>query len=368
MTRFKIAVSAITLAVTMSSAMPAMAWRATEWTLRDVRSATRETANEVGKFRNDFQDFAKQMGKDLRSASGESSAYTDKSIDAMRRITDASNMNAVRLEKQKIRAEAESGDMDVDPISCFIMDMFTGSGGGTVTGVSGAGSYTSGSVMTELSTVQPGQSIAKANEVANEVVSWKGREDATTDFSVLMDNPTIDMNESVDSTTGDEDSARALAQSILRNIIEPLPEQAVTAEELGTPEGVERAARIKGKRARQSVALEAIGMILNMSEPVVPSEPLKKLVEGTPYSKGTGRVIPDGMASELQAIDALVVSYYAPSEESRQKSVSSNAVLQKILQVNAIQARMQFLSLELQRRQAAIQATQLAAEVEGSGY
>lgn len=368
MTRFKIAVSAITLAVTMSSALPAMAWRATEWTLRDVRSATRETANEVGGFREEFRDFAKQMGKDLRASSGESSSYTDKSIDALRRITDASDMNLVKLEKQKIRAEAESGDMDVDPISCFIMDMFTGTGSGSLSSVKGGGSYAAGSVMTELSTLPPGESVKRASQVANELTSWKGRDDATTDFGVLMDSPTINFEDTVDSTNGGDSSARALTQAILRNIIEPLPEQAVTAEELRTPEGAARAARIKGKRAKQSVVLETFGMILNMSEPVVPSAPLKELIKGTPYEKNTDRKIPDGFASELQAIDAMVVSYYAPSEESRKKSVSSNAVLQKILQVNAIQARMQFLSLELQRRQAAMQGAQLAAEVEGSGY
>lgn len=360
--KMKTILSAVATTMLLTSAMPAMAWRATEWTLRDVRSSSRDTSQELRQLRNDFNRFAQRMGTDMRSSSAESSAYTDKSIDAIRRIADAEQVNGVRLEKQKIRAQAESGDMDVDPMACFIMDLFSGEGG-TMNGVSGQGSYTGSSVMRELSTLSPGEEIAKTSEVANEIISWKGREDATTDFSILMDSPTIDLGAPVDSANNDAETVSDLVQSLLRNLIEPVPEVAVTADELTRPEGVDRATRIKAKRVRQSVALETLGMIINMSEPVVPSESVRALVEGTPYN----RDIPDGMASELQAIDALVVSYYAPSEESRQKSVSSNAILQKILQVNSIQARMQFLSLELQRRQAAIDATRLAIDVEFSG-
>ena len=340
--------SASALAFTLAAGAPAMAFRAQETTLRSVRS-TIQDLKEI------TRDSHRALIQALRLASGESSSYADKTIEAQKRLMDAQQQNDSTRARQMIRAEAESGKFDVDPNACLIVDMFLNQDAGTAS--EGQGSRVGGDVMRQVTGGSPAVregGPAAAREVMDSVtpLSLDGMEiaDGSVDLRYWVNSSTLDLE--------NEEVAQAYTAA-LRNLVSPIPDRPVTAQEMNeSTESVVRAAVQQGVNSRRSIAINAIAMTGNMVEPRADSRPFMDMLEeaSVTYNRPTR-----GRISELGQIEAYILATYASPNP---KSSNPTIVLQEIRRQLEISNRMQYISLELQMRQANVQAAQLLEAVD----
>lgn len=331
----------------LSAAAPAFAWRAVVDT--GVRRNTANTVREVRDLRNDVRNQSKILIEALRMQTGEQSAYSDKQIEAFKRIQDAGQQNDTDRVRQTIRAEAESGKFDPNPDACLLIDLFSGKSGGESGGSGGAqGTAVIASTVAEKQRIGSMGAAAAVREMAEKNVMINGT-DASKRASTFFEVPTVNMNE------GDMSDA---AESFVLKMMDPIPMVIVPPEQREREK--QKVAIQESRLARDSIVLENMAMLFNMSANVVPGSELKKLAEGTPYN----REIPEE-ASELQAIDVMTVRHYAPPPASG--SVEMGVTLQKLHQLTAIMARMQYLQLEMDRRNLQTQSAILAKMIESDG-
>lgn len=189
---------------------------------------------------------------------------------------------------------------------------------------------------------------AAVREMAEKNVMINGT-DASKRASTFFEVPTINMNE------GNMSDA---AEAFVLKMMDPIPMVIVPPEQREREK--QKVAIQESRLARDSIVLENMAMLFNMSAAVIPGDQLEKLKEGTPYN----REIP-AMASELQAIDVMTVRHYAPPPASG--SVEMGVTLQKLHQLTAIMARMQYLQLEMDRRNLQTQSAILAKMIENDG-
>lgn len=290
----------------------------------------------------------------------ENSSQIDKSIEAQKRIQDAAEMNETDRMRQQFRAEAESGEFDPNPFSCMLMDMFgSGSGEAPPAGGNAITKRTMDRLNGNDPAVQAGgirvsQSVVDARD---QYAGFDGSQNATTDFGLLLNEPTVDVDDSQRSE---------VASWIINNAVDPTPPRPVTEEDLQNPQGVDRAAEQQKRLARQSAATEVIAMSMNARAPVLTDSAgtFKSMAEDSAYN----RPVPDRL-SELQQLDIRTVYHYAPGparingdpgEQNGLNDMNEKGWLQEIHRIMSINTRINYLRLELENRDAIVNGLILA--------
>lgn len=342
-------IASVAAAAVAVTALPAAAFQAQEGTLRSLR-------NNVQDLKDISRDSHRALIQALKLASGESSSYADKTIEAQKRLMDGAQQNSATLNRQMLRAEAESGKFDVDPNACIIVDMFLNSEAGTVS--EGQGSRAGGDVMRSITGGSPGVrqgGAAAAREVMDGVTPVKinGLEiaDGSVDLRYLVNSSTLDFE--------NEKVAEAYTAA-LRNLVSPVPDRPVTAQEMAeSPEAVVRAANQQGENSRRSIAINALAMTANMIEPRADSAPFKDMLKEAKvtYNRPLGQKI-----SEMGQLEASILAMYATPNA---RSTNPTIVLQEIRRLLELSTRMQYISLEMQSRQTNVQAVNLLKDVDG---
>jgi hypothetical protein len=333
----------------------AEAWRATSaWqarqnnTLNDIRDEVEEQGENITE---EVERQGENIIEALRLSRGEGSSYADKQIEANKRFTDAAQDNAVQRLRDDFRARAESGQFDPNPTSCLIAGLFAGSGGSGGS-TPGSGSAVASRALEDNSGADP-KVQAGGTELAASVIEaiapFKGRADGTVSFGPIFENPTLDLS---------QENGQEIVNRLIRNMIDSTPPRPVTGAALSSPEGVALAAENQGRMARNSAAAEVIAMRLNMIEPLVSSASYQPYVDQSAYN----RAVPP-MISELQAIDIRTVYDYAPNPETigEREKKTDRALLMDLLNIMAINTRIAYISLEMQTRQATVDAAILGA-------
>ena len=358
-------ITALAMSALCLSASPAMAgdW-AKAWQLKDTNSLLKNVQKKTEDVHNEVRESADRIIEALRGATGENSSYADKQIEAVRRITDAAQLNDTTRLRQEFRAEAESGKFDPSPAVCLLAGLW---GDGSETGM---GDTRMGSTMASGSAarssgadpaVQSG-GTALAKSIVDDRTTYAGlmgRSDPTTDVSVILEDPTL-------PAESDEDVAAI--QRLVNNMIDPLPPRPVTTQELRTPEGQSRAAASTARETKLSGARESVAMVMNMRTAVGPSSgEWESYVEDIAnYNRLSGE-LPEEI-SELQGLDIRTLRFYAPSAERviERDNASDTQLLAELLDAVAIGNRVAYLQLELDSRRAVVEAQTLAAIVTGN--
>lgn len=321
-----------------------------------VRRNTARTVNEIRDLRNDVRTQSRILIEALRMQTGEQSAYADKQIEALKRIQDASNQNATDLVRQEIRAKAESGEFDPDPNFCLLMDLFRGgdSGGSASSGPLN-GTRIVDRARGEAEVIGANGAAAAAGTMANRTVNINGH-DASVRAGTYLEAPTVDLS--------DEALAQAATDFFLY-LNDPLPMQVVTPEEAeaDVEKAVQRAMQ-RSRLARSSVIDQNWAMTQNMSTPTTPKANVQGLIDGI-GEENYGRALPDKL-SELQVLDLRVLSHYLPGPMNS-GTETPGQTLQKIHQLLSIMARMQYMQLEMDRRDMMTTSTILAKMIEKDG-
>lgn len=324
-------------AITLAASSPSWAIRAQDHTVRNIG---RDIVNEL-------EDLFTNMLDAMRAQQGEASAFADKGIEAQKRMMDSAEINATDRERQVIRAQAESGMFDPTPNSCLMVDLLLQTRGQPAQPNEGQGTIAVGRALTEqtTNTAPPAQS---ARETLDNIQPLQSEHydvaDPTTDMSYLFAGSTLDMS---------DPEVSAAVNALLRNAIDPIPEIALTAQDLENPELVAEAAARQGRNARANAALQSVAMFINMLEPRAPREIYEQYLNGVEYD----RPLPSDKVSELTQLEMKVLGFYGDTESIGQ--TDPGAAIKKMLQLMGVMARMQYLSLEMQNRQALMQGMEL---------
>lgn len=324
---------------------------------------TKSIKEQTGELEEKMEDTTLRIIQTLTLAAKESSAHTQQQTEAQRRFADAQEVNATDRVRQQIRAEAESGRFDPNPFSCQLLDMFEAS--------RGSGAPLSGSAVTQQAVnritgddenvKKGGAQLARSVvDARDNLAGFKGSANPTTDWSLILNDPTIDL--------ADAQMTEVLGW-VVSNSVSALPERAMTEEELSTPEAMSRSAEAQQRIARKRAAIETINMSLNMRTPVLTDDgTYSNMAKDSSYNRN----VPERL-SELQMLDIRTVSHYAPGPNRLNGTNGQNGLTQmnekgwlsEIHQIMSIDARINYIRLELENRNAITNALILAALTDG---
>jgi hypothetical protein len=369
-------------ALTLLSASPAFALFggggncASPTTVRNAHDGTRDVIREEHEATRDaiitaieeqtvdltdkMEETTRRIIEAMALAAAQNTAVVQQQTEAGRRIADAQELNDTDRLRQQVRAAAESGAFDPNPFSCQLADIFEAN--------QGSGAATDGAAVTQQAvnrvTGEDEDVQAGGARVARSVVDardeydgFQGSRNATTDWSLVLENPTIDLS--------DPDMQGVLGW-VVSNSIDATPERAMTDAELQTPEGMARAAEAQQRLARQRAAIETINMSLNMRTPVLTDNgTYRGMADDSAYNRPVGDRL-----SELQQLDIQTVYHYAPGpnrlygtggQENGLDDMNEKGWLEEIHRIMSINARINYVRLELENRNAITNALILAA-------
>ena len=329
-------------------------------TRQTVRDENRSASERVGR---SIESQTGTLVDALRSHSRENSNHQLMQVEASRRIEDAAQINAANRLRDEFRAEAESGLHDPNPFSCLLVDAAVHGGELVPASQTGGGAVTdqvSNWIAGNDEAVQRGGS-ALAKHVAErreEFAGFGGSARATTDWGLLLDEPSVEFS---------DPGMAELASIIVRNGIESTPERAVGTDEILTPLGLDRVAAMEERGSRLRAASESIGMALDLRSAVLsgpPVEAYRSMAADSAYD----RTVPDAI-SELQQLDILTVWNFAPAGErldvlSNAGGMSERAWLYELHRMMSLNARINYLRLEFESREAILSAMILATLAE----
>lgn len=294
----------------------------------------------------------------LKGQARENSNYQQMQVEGAQRIEDAAQINHTNRLKDEFRAKAESGAFDPNPFACMLADIFGGQGSGAGGGATGNGSDVAARVGDWYKGKNPavqegGVTLTKhISDKKDEFAGYGGKADATTDWSLLLENPSIDLT---------DPKMAEVAEIIVRNGLDSTPDRDINPAEKLTPEGLDRIAKRSETDTRLGASNESIKMALNMASQVMEGkarDEMAKLAEQSAYN----RPIPSKI-SELQQLDIMTVWHYAPTgdrQETFSAGMSEQAWLQEIHHVMSVNTRIQYLQLELMARDAVVNAYTLS--------
>lgn len=370
-------VALATTAVSMTFATPTYAWGGCNcWNIHSYHETTRDVVRaENKKVREQVKSSIEQQTDELRDhldvktteliealkgQARENSNYQQMQVEANQRIEDAAQVNATNRLRDEFRAKAESGEFDPNPFSCLLMDLFGDSSGG-----GGGSSATNGTDIVNQASgwisgnhpaiVAGGTTLSKhVVEEANKFAGYKGSPDAATDWGVMLRDPTVDFS---------DPQMAEVAKLIVQNTIDSTPDRPVTAEELLTPAGLDRAAKMLEVQGRSHASAESMAMAMNMIASVMegsPVETYKDMADDSAYRRAV-----NGKLSELQQIGIMTAWNYAPRGERMEaltnvSGMSEKAWLFELHRVMSLNARINYLQLELASRDAIVNASILA--------
>lgn len=302
---------------------------------------------------------ARQIVGALREHSGQNSRYLDRQVEAIKRIADGQEQNSSLRLRDRFRAEAESGRFDPNSDFCLLMDISGESGGNSLRSangprdvVRGASDWMSGAVVpVQEHGVKMAAYLAAERE---ELKNAGGAKDATTDWKLVTGHPTIPLD--------DLRVQNALAR-LVSNTIDPFPSRPLTEQDLRTPAGLSEAARRRATEARNHAAMAAIELALELGNPVLPSDPYRRIAARSHYAAD----IPD-MISELQRLDIRVASYDVPTEDTLEERHRKNerALLQDLIDIQSLSARLNFHRLQQESRNSVVLAAILGVMTDGT--
>ena len=329
-------------------------------TQRSMQSAVdRQTAHIDGR----LDAVAQRLVETLALQAGENSAHLDKQIEAHRRIRDAAEINATDRLRQRVRSEAESGAFDPNPFSCLLRDMSDARR--TSAPPRRVGSGVARRVTARISGADPAvqaggvrlsRSVVEARDRFAGLEEFSHSANPTADWSLLLDAPTLKAGGRMPQ----------VADWIVANAIDPTPPRPPTPDDMATPQGVDRAAQAQKTLSRQRAAAETIAMALNLREPVLrdAEETFAKIAEDSGYRHEVPATL-----SELQQIDILVTQHFAPGPKrlggdpgmhNGLDDMNAKGWLQELHRVMSVNARINYLRLELASRAAIVDALILA--------
>jgi hypothetical protein len=364
------------LALTFVDTSPVFAHASCTATVRSQHSGTRslitqehETTRDAIKeaiekqtteLEEKMEDTTLRIIRALTLAAKENSAHVQQQTEAQRRFADAQEVNATDRLRQEIRAEAESGRFDPNPFSCQLLDMFEAARG---SGAPVTGDAVTRQAVNRISgndeNVQAGgaQLARSVVDARDAYEGFRGSDNATTDWAFVLNDPTIDLS--------DPDMQNVLSW-IISNSVSATPARSMTEEELATPEGMARAAEAQERIGRQRAAVESINMSINMRTPVHTDD---GTLAGKAQDSSYNRSVPERL-SELQILDIETVSHYFPGpnringtngQQNGLTHMNEKGWLQEIHRIMSIDARINYIRLELENRNAITNALILAA-------
>ncbi len=291
------------------------------------------------------------------------SAYSKRETEAQKRIAEAQDQNAVILERQRIRAAAEGGRYDPATSACIDLSGIINYGGGqTSQGVGGVDianlsrnrSYGNGAAGEPVR--QGGLALAQEIQLDRDRLrNVGGFADPTSDVRLLTEAITLD--------TSDQEVAQAYARMI-NNMIDPLPPKPITTQEAQTPTGLARIAARQIDATRRSASHAVFTYLGDIATPTGGTELASWAQDAAgpayPYEVGD-------KVSSLQAVDIFVHSRFAnPDWHQSIASMSPDAVQRELLLTQALNLHVNWMRFGLERRVAAVEAAQLASQVDGT--
>ncbi len=294
---------------------------------------------------------AREIIEGLRAQTRQLSDFLDRQVEAAKRITDAKAQIETQRLREEIRARAESGAFDPNPDSCLQYDMHNARTVLTVPMsvdqlVAPVEDWTSGTA----APVRTGgtRMAAWLRKERAQLADFGGHATPTTDWGVALDVPSL--------PTSSAGLDRVLSR-LIANTIDPLPPAALTEDELRTPVGLSQSVLRDARAARLQAALALIEQSLELRIPTTDAGPYRVVAETSGYAEA----IPDQI-SELQKLGIRVTHYADPGIATLdlRQTKTVNALLQDLIDITAINARINLERLELASRQAIVEAAQLA--------
>lgn len=339
--------------------------RATQAEIRTLQDLVDDQTKDMNENHDDLKDHLDIRVADLIEAlkgqSRENANYQQMQVEAAQRIEDASQVNATQRLRDEFRAKAESGVNDPNPFSCMILDLFSNGSGGAAS-PEATGTATAAKAMEFLSgndeaVVQGGATVSLAvKEDRDRFANFMETPNATTDWGLLLREPTIDL---------DDPEMKDYASVMIRNLIDTAPPRKVSPQEESTPGGLDRIAKNEERLNRLGASLESVAMQLNMRSAVMSGSAVdtyKKMAKDSAYNRKYEDLT---KLSELQQIDIMTVWNYAPKGERAEDltdgaKLSEKAWLFELHRIMSINARINYLNLELASRDAVVNAAILA--------
>ena len=299
----------------------------------------RNTVKGTREIQKRIDEMEQAIVKALKEQTSEQSAHDDREVESKKRIADAKEQNETVRERQRRRADAETqGRHDPDPVSCLAVGLAVGSGGG-----GGGGPYESnaGDILAG-DTPEGGDGVARDRRSYDEKKQFEGMggvKDPTSDWEALLGANSVDYS---------KEGLGPAFDRLIVNTVDPRPAEKLDEERLSqSPSGLALIAENQATLARQSLAKESGLFAMRLRAQIASSKGLVPYADRSLYDQ-QGREIPERI-SELQALDILTVFHHAPNAEEageRATVLTEKNLLERIYQVSALQARMDYLQLE----------------------
>ena len=365
------ALSAVVLVGVASSFVPIPAQAAGCCTvlvnlINNQHNATRRTVStNHQQSRTTINNHTTQVGNyivdNILRATQQLSAYEQRTAESNKRVEEGAQANETIRTKQRFRAEAEGGRYDPGVSACVDMSGIMKMGGGASTQGFGGNDIANVSRNRSNGNGAGGEEVRENGlALAQGILTDRDRLqniggvlDPTTDVRLLTENVTLD--------TTDDNVASAYAR-LINNIVDPTPAKPVTAAEMRTPQGLASAAARQIDAARRSSAHAVFAYHGDLIAPA----------GGNELAEWAQRAVTDAYpnvvgdkVSTLQATDIFVHSKFANPEWHQQVAMASPAaVTREIAITNALNLHVNWMRFQLELRNAAVNATNLAARLD----
>ena len=293
----------------------------------------------------------------LRAQTKQTSSHIDRQVEASKRLADGQEQSASMRMREHFRARAESGEFDPNPDYCLLVDMADSQSHSMKPSRQFAAldaaldQWSSGAA---APVAEGGLRLAAwLNAEGREIDEATGIPGVTTDWELVNEHPTLPI---------ELHGAPNAIVRLVANTVDPVPPPALTEEELKTPTGLSESVVRKAVETRKNAARSALSLSLQLAMPRHDAAIFRTLAGRANYSTD----IPD-LISDIQAIDIRTMSYFSPNadtlEERHGKPVK--ALLQDLIDLQSIQARISYLRLLQETRNAAMLAAQLGILTDG---
>ena len=302
---------------------------------------------------------AQDIIRALREQTRQTSSHIDRQVEAARRIADGSAQNDAMRMRDGFRAAAESGRFDPNPDYCLLIDMAEESLGvpppDILAATAVADDVTAWTLGGDPAVRANGVRMAVYLEAEHQALAGIGGvADPTTDWTVVSGTPTAPLADA---------AVRKAVARLIANTITPFPPAPLSAEAQETPAGLSEAAIRRAADARDQAAMNAIAPALDLATPDEPSAAYRALANRARYREA----IPEQI-SELQRLDIRTMAYFAPRTEALEMrhGKTEQALLQDLIDVASLQARIDYLRLNQDMRTAILLAAMLGIMTDGA--
>ncbi|MEW5424989.1 hypothetical protein [Amorphus sp. 3PC139-8] len=292
----------------------------------------------------DIKTATEALIDELRLKTQQDSAYSDRQVEAKKRIEDGAQQNETQRMREKYRIKAENEIFDPSPTACSTYDLYKAGIGG---GGSGPNGFDMANAVWDRSRCKSGEAVcaggvALAKEILQSSLSLAGTDgfaDPTTNAQIIFGKPTMN--------TSDQ-SVAAAASRFMVNLAYPFPLQPVTGEQAATPQGAAIAAERKASEAMVSTALTGLGFWAAYRTPISP-----KAAQAMRQHKPENytREIPQSV-SEHQFLEYEVLRRFGNPEWLilLGEAQGEKPLLEEGLKMMALGLRLQYLQVEAEMR------------------